>query len=202
MIEHKIWKGDLYDEQPEGKRYMIIGNSHYRNPADADTDDFTKILMTAVAAREQQKYLPFFAIIQKAFNRDHKLWTEVVFLNLVPECIATADGKYKEPTDEQAARGRGRFLEALRCYQPDKIFVFSNSHKKGWRALPETDEELDRGHAGITKIPDLPPGRHFEYGSYAIRNKKMMAFGLAHPARVGKEAIPELFQAVQYALNF
>jgi|SRR5208283_3360609 len=175
MIEHAPWIGMNYQIGISGQRICIVGHSHHHSGP--DREDFTIDIVYDFISGELKRN-SFFPQIKGYFEilDDATFWNRVMFFNFLPDCIGSKNERYGAGTTEQLARGKERFLRIIRETKPnlEKVFVFTT---KGWRNFPRTIEEV----SGKGKIPLSSEFPEFSWGTYAVGDHIVMAFGLRHP---------------------
>ncbi|GEM_PF-3080827 len=193
MIEHKPWKGTLYDEGLSGQRIAIVGNSHYTTD-ESDHDQLTREILHRVVNGDTAS--PFFTQIMEYFGYDSPqlFWNRVLFFNYLPESVGSPSDRYALGSKDQVKRAKARLLQIVAECKPQKLFAFTNSSGKGWQTFPNTDEE----NAGGDTQPLPGFEKHgFRFGTYSANGHHAMAFGLRHPQGAPGEVMRN---AVQYCL--
>ena len=172
-VDHKPWKGPLYDSAGiNGQRIAIVGHSHHGGQ---DNNGYTNAAVRdVISGRERYR---FFTSIRNCFgyNDDGDFWNRVLFFNFLPSSVGPDEDRYNRGTAKQVELARERFLRILSDQTPQKVIVFS---KKAWSTLPETIEEaLPIGKLNLLEIE----GKGCEWGTYPINGHVIVAFGLRHP---------------------
>ncbi|TBZ41640.1 hypothetical protein E0H47_10140 [Rhizobium leguminosarum bv. viciae] len=133
-IIHRPWRGDLYRKGVEGRRVMIVGNSHWLSKDEPDDDKVTEDVLGKVISGEYD--IAFFNHIRDYFGfAEHAdFWRRVVFLNYAPWAIGEGDDRYAHLGGAMIPPAKTRLVKVVAEHAPDVVFVFS---KKIQWALPE-----------------------------------------------------------------
>ena len=137
--------GKLYDHSRWGKRVMVLGESHYCDPADA-TSDMTQVIFEWMfnPSAKFEYWMNTFTKFASALSGQKEsrfsseaVWDEVFFYNFIQEPIS---GPRQAPTEEQRIAAQGAFLEVIEHYRPDLVLAWS--HSRVYDYLPNV------GHQG------------------------------------------------------
>lgn len=178
MIEHEPWIGLHYKTKKgiEGQLIAVVGHSFWRGNGQNDSNSKTHDVLSSVVDGSR---IRFYSQLRSyfGFHSDAEFLSRVLFINFLPECVGQ-DERFRKGSTKEIERARTRFMNILRKHKPHKVIVFSNSAGKGWRTLPDTDEE----RAG-DRLFRLGPGvlNTFTWGTYRISGHTVVAFGLRHP---------------------
>ena len=175
------WVGERYHAGWNGKRVMVLGESHYcASPQEAVpqiTNQIIADLMDADSEHEGYKntYTKFAnALAGKSLSFDERkqLWHSVLFYNYVQRPLS---GARVSPTAQEFAQSEAAFFEVLEAYRPDCIIawgkrLYSNLPRKGYQLpdliLPNGDSmetwayETSDGHI-VQVLPITHPSAAF-----------------------------------------
>lgn len=172
------WVGDNYETGWNGKRVMVLGESHYcSSPTEAVpqiTQTIIADLMDASSEHEGYKntYTKFAnALAGHTLSSDErgKLWHSVLFYNYVQVPIS---GPRISPTEQEFAGSEEAFFEVLDTYLPDLIIAWG---KRLYNNLPR------RGY----QLPDLilPNGDSIETWAYMTSGAHLVqVLPITHPS--------------------
>lgn len=159
-IVHAIWKGEEYADGLEGRRVMIVGNSHWLSENEQDTDHETVKVVGKVVSGEWGD-IRFFCHIRDYFGfRQHSdFWKRVAFMNYAPWSIGRGHQRYAQLGGEMVPAAKERLRREVERANPDLVFVFSK--KIRW-ALPEMSyraETLPLPDSHVASLPGVPSTR-------------------------------------------
>ncbi|MDL2303756.1 uracil-DNA glycosylase family protein [Bacteroides sp. OttesenSCG-928-D19] len=194
-IQFIPWVGKTYEQGVNGKKIMILGESHYCNhPSEAIatlTIDVIQDLFDPNSEHEGYKntYTKFErALIGKPLSWKEKesVWNSVIFYNYVQTPIS---GARQSPTTQEFASSEEAFFEVLNKYQPDCIIAWG---KRLYNNLPR------RGKQAADLL--LPDDKYSETWSYTLENGRVVEIlPITHPSAAFS---PEYwYKAIQMFLN-
>ncbi len=172
------WIGSNYNIGWNGKRVMILGESHYcassEDAVPQITNQVIADLMDADSEHEGYKntYTKFAnAMIGKQLSPDEKIrfWQSVMFYNYVQVPLSAARNA---PGEEDFAVSEKAFFEVLDTYQPDCVIAWG---KRLYNHLPRQGYQL----------PDLilPNGDNIETWAYETSDgKTVQVLPVTHPS--------------------
>jgi hypothetical protein len=159
-VVHTTWTGAEYSDGLEGRRVMIVGNSHWLSENEDDTDRETiKVIENVVSGHWHD--IAFFNHIRDyfGFSQHADFWRRVAFLNYAPWSIGLGHQRYAQLSGEMVPAAKERFGREVARLAPDLVFVFSK--KIRW-ALPEMtlrDEMLPLPDSRVGTLPAAPSSR-------------------------------------------
>jgi hypothetical protein len=192
------WCGDEYKSGIEGRRVLILGESHYHNcdndppcrEAETETD---RELRHRNLTREVVEWWkdnphpsPLSYRVPELFGIEKpKFWNKVVFYNYVQAFVGCA--ARVRPTEEMwADEGNAKeFQVVLDCFEPDRILVLG---KKLWTNLPSSPallEESPREERGLlvsNNVGSYNDVDRFCYWYVAHSGKSALAMPIMHPS--------------------
>jgi len=149
------WIGDQYAQGFQGRRFLILGESHYDTWDDGDglgarkhelSQTFTRECIREVIGRTSGAQ--FFRYVEQILvdeNRQggwapsggSRLWHCVAFYNFVQSAI---EGTAKTPPSREQFRGSfGPFLAVMERLRPERVLVCG---KRLWNAMGPTSDQL------------------------------------------------------------
>lgn len=170
--------GDKYNTGWNGKRVMVLGESHYCASPEQAVPQITNQIITDLydASSEHEsykntytKFANAFAGHSLSFNERRNLWHSVLFYNYVQVPIS---GPRKSPIVQEFISSETAFFEILYTYNPDYIISWG---KRLYCNLPR------RGY----QLPDLtlPNGDSMETWAYEIADKHIVqVLPIMHPS--------------------
>ncbi|MEK6451023.1 MULTISPECIES: uracil-DNA glycosylase family protein [unclassified Myroides] len=174
----KPWVGKHYTKGINGKRVLVLGESHYcDDPKDAVltmTSDIIRDLYDDDSEHEPYKntYTKFERALKGRvvpFEEKQELWNSVAFYNYVQHPI---DEARKAPTAEEFRTSEPLFFETLEELQPDCAIVWG---KRLYGQLPNTGEQ----QADVV----LDNGDKIETWGYKLSNGKVVKLlPIYHPS--------------------
>ena len=159
------WVGKNYLNSPQGKRLLLLGESHYV-PDDEDESGYLKDTWTRDFIRKEGLKQPHWymgnpinplirntekAIMNSDIITDDskiKIWQSVSFYNLVQKLLSSRKGEHR-PIDEDFDHGWDVFFKIVDFLKPDTCIVLGksscgrlgyhlNNNETGWdRMIPE-----------------------------------------------------------------
>lgn len=149
------WVGRNYEAGRNGKRIMVLGESHYcSSPADATPSITNRVIADLLDPQSEHEgykntYTKFAnALAGKPLTWDEKitLWHSLLFYNYVQVPLPSPR---IAPTPQDFALSEAAFFEVLNTYRPDAVLVwgsrlYNNLPRRG-RQLP--DLQLPDGSA-------------------------------------------------------
>lgn len=172
------WVGNHYQAGRDGKRVMVLGESHYcASPKDAVpriTNQVIADLLDPASEHEAYKntYTKFAnALAEKnlTFDERKQVWNSVLFYNYVQFPLS---GARVSPTAQEFIQSEAAFFEVLDAYRPDCIIVWG---QRLYNNLPR------KGH----QLPDLvlPNGDSIETWAYETSGgHTMQVLPITHPS--------------------
>lgn len=164
------WVGSAYAQGIEGKKMLVLGESHYcADPADATpeiTNRIIKLLFDPNA--EHEAFMNTYTKFERAlagkplsFAEKELWWNKIIFYNYVQTPISEAR---KAPTSNEFADSEVPFFEVLEMYRPDCVVVWG---ERLYNNLPKRGRQLDDltfpgGKDIETWAYDLPDGHTVE----------------------------------------
>ena len=161
------WVGEHYQTGRNGKRVMVLGESHYcASPQDAVPQITNRIISDLMDPNsEHESYKNTYTKFANAmagknltFDERKQVWHSVLFYNYVQFPLS---GARVAPTAQEFAQSEPAFFEVLEAYHPDSIIVwgqrlYNNLTRKGHQ-LP--DLILPNGDSIETWAYETPDGR-------------------------------------------
>ena len=192
-INFKPWVGKNYDKGINGKKVLVLGESHYCSPIEkrncmgkictqqnvSNCANFTiKVVGDYVNHYSGEKYEQTFLCFERAVaNRElsqterEEFWNSVMFYNYLQYAM---DAPNQQPSATQWkmwAQSEEAFRELLETYEPDKIIVWG---QRLFNALPEWDSTKDMLIA--------TDGQQTPLRIYNFNSKKIPAMQVYHPS--------------------
>lgn len=139
------WIGNRYQAGWNGKRIMVLGESHYCPSYEEALPQITNRVMADLLDEnsEHESYKNTFtrfanALTGKSLSFDEKkaFWHSVLFYNYVQVPLPVAR---IAPSEEDFAMSETAFFEVIDTYQPDYIIVLG---KRLYNHLPHQDYQL------------------------------------------------------------
>ena len=172
------WVGDRYQIGWNGRRIMVLGESHYCPSSEEAVPQITNRVMADLldTNSEHEGYKNTFtkfanALMGKSLSFDEKkaFWHSVLFYNYVQIPLPAAR---LAPSEEDFAKSETAFFEVLDTYQPDYIIVWG---KRLYNHLPRQGYQL----------PDLilPDGDGIETWAYKTSaGRVVQVLSVTHPS--------------------
>lgn len=172
------WEGSNYAAGWDGKRVMVLGESHYCASIEEAVPQITNQIITDLldVTSEHEGYKNTYTKFANAlagkslsFIERKKLWHSVLFYNYVQVPIS---GARISPTEEEFAESEAAFFEVLDTYRPDRIIAWG---KRLYNNLPRQGYQL----------PDLEllNGDSFETWAYETKNGHVaQVLPIIHPS--------------------
>ncbi len=140
------WKGQNYEHGVNGKRLLLLGESHYG--AGANTPDMTNLYIKGYLASPRN--IRFFDGIERLvtggplqFSQREQFWQSVAFCNFLQEALP--DNKAPKPARLWLA-ARDPFVHVLHEFKPERLLILGTAT---WNSLSE-------GHGLFDSVPVLP----------------------------------------------
>jgi hypothetical protein len=173
----KPWEGDNYAEGFNGKKILVLGDSHYSE--NDENEDFlignVEYFLGCKKGGPHKGYMNTYTKFTNVLlgeKADAKttieFWQSIVFYNYVQN-IQT--GHSISPTGEEYDNSHTAYIEVLEDYQPDLIIVW------GWRLWQKI---IKYGTEADFNIIDERKERFYFFD---IKGKKIPACGIPHPSR-------------------
>ena len=172
------WVGSKYNIGWQGKRLMIMGESHYcaslKDAVPSITHDIIADLFDADSEHEAYKntYTKFMrSLAGHPLSNEEKreAWNRVLFYNFVQEPLT---GPRKAPTAEQFRGSDTAFFEVLETFRPDCIIAWG---KRLYDNLPRCGHQLNDVMA--------PDGKAIETWAYETRDgHAVQVLPIMHPS--------------------
>lgn len=169
-VKFNPWVGSAYAQGIEGKKMLVLGESHYcADPADATpeiTNRIIKLLFDPNA--EHEDFMNTYTKFERAlagkplsFAEKEQWWNKIIFYNYVQTPLS---GPRKEPIQQEFTDSEAAFFEVLEMYRPDCVVVWG---KRLYNNLPKRGRQLDDlilpdGDGFETWAYDLPDGHTVE----------------------------------------
>lgn len=192
-INFNPWVGKNYEQGINGKKVLVLGESHYCAPVESrrctghicnqenakKCSDFTietmnEFVYSYWGGKYQQTFLTFERqVTNKELSQEEReeFWNSLMFYNYLQYAL---EGPRQEPSPTQWkmwAQSEEAFEELLQKYLPDKIIVWG---KRLFEALPEWDSSLE---TLVTEDGQQAPVR-----DYHFQGKAISALQVYHPA--------------------
>lgn len=147
LFRFEPWIGELYFEGINGKKIMILGESHYcANENDATPDITNRVindLFNPDSEHESYKntYTKFIRALSGNFSRSStnekkEWWNKVLFYNYVQFPISSAR---QAPSSKEFVDSADAFFEVLNLYKPDCVLVWGT---RLYKNLPRQGHQL------------------------------------------------------------
>lgn len=139
------WIGNNYEQGINGKKIVVLGESHYC--ANIEKDATPQITIKVISDlldpdSEHEGYKNTYTKFERAlagkrldYSEKITLWHSIIFYNYVQEAFS---GPRKMPTFEQYANAENAFFELLEQYRPDCVIVWG---KRLYNNLPRKGEQ-------------------------------------------------------------
>ncbi len=123
------WVGKHYSEGIEGRKIMVLGESHYCEPDDVDPEFTTDVVHWYLSPeRKHEGWMKTFTCFERAFvgkeltleERD-AFWNSILFYNYVQVGMP---GPRVSPTSEEYQKSEEAFFEVLEEYCPDYVIAW------------------------------------------------------------------------------
>ena len=180
-MEHVIflpWVGDTYHTGWNGKRIMVLGESHYCASIEDAVPQITNRIIADLFDAESEhegykntyiKFANALAGKKLTLAEREKLWQSVLFYNYVQVPIS---GARIAPTTQEFAQSASAFFEILDTYRPDCVIAWG---KRLYNNLPRQGYQL----------PDLSllNGDSIETWAYETTDKHLVqVLPITHPS--------------------
>ncbi|WJH41236.1 hypothetical protein N7E02_12405 [Aliirhizobium terrae] len=134
-VIHRPWRGDLYEQGIEGRRVMIVGNSHWLGEDEPDDSEVTEEVLEKVVSGDYN--IAFFNHIRDyfGFTTHSDFWSRVLFMNYAPWAIGEGEKRYAHLSGPMVPVAKSRFEDEISKNAPDVVFVFSkkfSGHCQRW----------------------------------------------------------------------
>ena len=173
----KPWVGNRYEAGIDGRKVMVLGESHYcADPADAIPEITQNVIKLVKNKKETYKAYTSFerVLLGKADVSDREadsLWDSLMFYNYVQYPMPTPTAS---PSSAQFREAEAPFLKVINDYSPDKIIVWGNPLYK-W--LPREGQQGPMLTVG---------GEQLETWVYTLTNgKEVRVMYMHHPSKPG-----------------
>jgi hypothetical protein len=181
-VVHTTWTGTDYSDGLEGRRVMIVGNSHWLSENEDDTDRETiKVIENVVSGHWHD--IAFFNHIRDyfGFSQHADFWKRVAFMNYAPWSIGLGHQRFAQLSGAMVPAAKERLNREVAQLAPDLVFLFSK--KIRW-ALPDMtyrDEVLPLPDSRVGTLPDAPSTRvlQLQHTQGAPKRKMMEAVAAA-----------------------
>lgn len=144
-VRFQPWVGKNYNTGINGKRVMVLGESHYcANESEAVASITNNVILDLLNPdSEHEHYKNTYTKFERAvagkplsFNEKADVWNSLVFYNFVQFPISSPR---VPPTREQFANSEEAFFEVLEQYRPDCLLVwgermYNNLPNKGYKS--------------------------------------------------------------------
>lgn len=179
-LKFKPWIGDNYQQGINGKKVLVLGESHYCASPDEATESITidviSDLLDPSSEFEAYKntYTKFAKALSGCFGKmnvsdKRTLWHSVAFYNYVQEPIT---GPRTSPTEAQFKCSEQAFKEVLEMSNPDVIIAWGH---RLYNHLP--------GYGSQGKDITGSDGTKFETWLYPLKNgSTARVLGIDHPS--------------------
>lgn len=164
-VQFTPWVGSKYSQGINGKKVMVLGESHYCAHESEAVPELTRSIILDLFDNESEHegykntYTKFgralFGVESYDQNKE-AAWNSVVFYNYVQAALS---GARKAPTTQDFSNSETAFFDVLQHYQPDCLIVWG---KRLYNNLPR------RGHQNDDLI--LPDGSSIETWAYQLAN--------------------------------
>lgn len=174
-INYKPWVGKNYSTGYQGKKILVLGESHY-DPSGEIDEELTQWVIRDIAYEPGgQSYLATFTCFERAIagkqmtqEERENFWESVIFYNYLQ--IPTT-GPRTTPDSEDWGRSADAFAKLLETYMPDCIIVWG---ARLYNNLPDL--------GGLACKIQLDNGDAADYWIYTIKNKEIPALKIHHPS--------------------
>lgn len=159
-IVHAIWKGEEYADGLEGRRVMIVGNSHWLSENEPDTEGETlKVIGNVISG--QWRDIDFFNHIRDYFGfRQHaEFWKRVAFMNYAPWAIGLGHQRYAQLGGDMVPAAKERLRREVDLLKPDLVFVLSKKIRWAMPEMSYLNEALPLPDSNVATLPTSPSTR-------------------------------------------
>lgn len=126
------WVGENYHSGINGKKTLILGESHYQWDCDRDINEWRDITKVLIQEQVDGPYTKaFWTKIVIAFlghrptqKEKKEFWASVAFYNYVQE--SAGDGPRVAPKNESWASSESAFVEVLETLSPDFVLMLGD----------------------------------------------------------------------------
>ena len=172
------WVGKNYKKGIDGKRVLVLGESHYCGKPEDDTPYVTRNIIADLldAASEHEPYKNTYTKFERALagkvldgQEKSELWNSIIFYNFVQSPIS---GPRTAPTEDEFKMSYQAFFEILERYRPDYVIAWG---KRLYEHLPSSGRQSVNLH--------LPDGSLLETKEYVLSDGKIVkVLAIQHPS--------------------
>jgi len=199
-----------YNRGYDGKKILVLGESHYRNKkCDKNCDcgktkkclDYTKNVVKQflkyIKSKENkgkekhEKWMDTFYKFTNVFLGKEKVnyedlenfWNNIVFYNYVQKAMKRSKNKIERPTNDDFDESKKAFSEILEEYKPDLVIIWGLVLEE--KLFPEKKEE--KLSKEVKKEEELPEDviciKYYQkLRCFNVDGKKIRAFAVIHPS--------------------
>lgn len=197
-VQFRPFKGKDYERGINGKKVLILGESHHHNCEKAG--DCCNHLTTSKRIERHRRLTceevewwkqnpaktPLSHALPKLFGLPrYEFWDHVSFYNYVQSFVAAPR---RRPNDEQFKESAKAFQEVLNHLRPDRILVLG---KQCWLSLPGNDDPvskppiIERNIMASRRLGLRESNDGFAYWYYCRGKQWALALPIAHPSSFG-----------------
>ncbi len=175
QLRIRPYVGKKYDEGWNGKKILILGESHYSENKD-DVEEMTNDTIRDFINNdnEYEGWKSTFTCFERVLTNKElsqaerkDLWSRVIFYQFIQY---VQDGPREAPKEEEIELSRAPFIEVVKSYKPDYIIVWG---KRLYDYLPDLGGELEYITIDETSLP---------VWKYNIEGKVIPAMAINHPS--------------------